>query len=48
MKHWLLVWLKLIKPRVTSLVLVTALPGLYLGLENISGSLVFWTLFGTF
>lgn len=43
------IWYKLIKPRVTSLVLVTSLPGLYLGGNgNPESFLVSMTLLGTF
>ncbi len=49
MKNFFRIWVKLTKPRVTTLVLVTALPGLYLGTdESPSLSLIFWTLLGTF
>ncbi len=43
------IWIQLTKPRVTTLVLVTTLPGLYLGTNELpSLSLIFWTLLGTF
>ncbi|MDX1960128.1 MAG: heme o synthase [Leptospiraceae bacterium] len=43
------IWLALTKPRVTSLVLVTALPGIYLGSEEVpSFSFLFYVLLGTF
>lgn len=43
------IWNKLIKPRVTTLVLVTSLPGLYLGGDgHPTGFLVAMTLIGTF
>lgn len=46
---FLKVWIQLTKPRVTTLVLVTTLPGLYLGTsEAPSLSLIGWTLLGTF
>lgn len=45
---FLKIWLQLTKPRVTTLVLVTTLPGLYLGTNEVDSSLVFWTLLGTF
>jgi protoheme IX farnesyltransferase len=49
MKDFFRIWVKLTKPRVTTLVLVTALPGLYLGTDSTpSLSLIFWTLLGTF
>ena len=49
MKEFFRIWIKLTKPRVTTLVLVTALPGLYLGTDSTpSLSLIFWTLLGTF
>jgi protoheme IX farnesyltransferase len=49
MKNFFSIWNQLTKPRVTALVLVTALPGLYLGSMQVpSFSLVFWTLLGTF
>ena len=49
MSHYLRIWLKLTKPRVTTLVLVTALPGLYLGTDSTpSIQLIVWTLLGTF
>ena len=49
MLKYISIWNKLIKPRVTSLVLVTSLPGLYLGGDgNPSGFLVAMTLLGTF
>ncbi len=49
MKNFFSIWNQLTKPRVTTLVLVTALPGLYLGSDQVpSYSLVFWTLLGTF
>ena len=49
MKNFLQIWIKLTKPRVTTLVLVTALPGLYLGVDSSpSLSLIFNTLLATF
>jgi heme o synthase len=49
MKKYLQIWIKLTKPRVTTLVLVTALPGLYLGEESIpSLGTITYTLLGTF
>lgn len=49
MLKYISIWNKLIKPRVTSLVLVTSLPGLYLGGDgNPSTFLVAMTLLGTF
>lgn len=49
MKKYLQIWIKLTKPRVTTLVLVTALPGLYLGEESSpSLSTIFFTLLATF
>lgn len=43
------IWNQLTKPRVTVLVLATVFPGLYLGMEGTpSGSLLFYTLFGTY
>lgn len=46
---FLKIWTQLTKPRVTTLVLVTTLPGLYLGTnEPPSLSLIGWTLLGTF
>jgi heme o synthase len=41
------IWIQLTKPRVSSLVLFTALPGLY-GTESPTAFLIFITLFGTF
>ena len=49
MLKYISIWNKLIKPRVTSLVLVTSLPGLYLGGDGHPDSfLVAMTLLGTF
>jgi protoheme IX farnesyltransferase len=49
MKNFFQIWIKLTKPRVTTLVLVTALPGLYLGVDSSpSLALIFNTLLGTF
>jgi heme o synthase len=49
MKNFLHIWIKLTKPRVTTLVLVTALPGLYLGVDSSpSLALIFNTLLATF
>lgn len=49
MLKYISIWNKLIKPRVTSLVLVTSLPGLYLGGDGRpAGFLVAMTLLGTF
>ncbi|MCB1175981.1 MAG: heme o synthase [Leptospiraceae bacterium] len=49
MKKFFSIWNQLTKPRVTTLVLVTALPGLYLGSEEVpSLGLIGWTLLGTF
>lgn len=49
MRKYIRIWTQLTKPRVTTLVLVTALPGLYLGPEIAPEiSLVLWTLLGTF
>ncbi|MBK8396506.1 MAG: protoheme IX farnesyltransferase [Leptospiraceae bacterium] len=49
MLKYISIWNKLIKPRVTSLVLVTSLPGLYLGGDgNPNSFLVGMTLLGTF
>jgi protoheme IX farnesyltransferase len=46
---YLKIWIELTKPRVTTLVLVTTLPGLYLGSERVpSISLILWSLIGTF
>ena len=49
MKNFFQIWIKLTKPRVTTLVLVTALPGLYLGVDSSpSLALIFNTLIATF
>jgi protoheme IX farnesyltransferase len=49
MKNYFQIWIKLTKPRVTTLVLVTALPGLYLGVDSSpSLALIFNTLLATF
>jgi protoheme IX farnesyltransferase len=49
MKNFFQIWIKLTKPRVTTLVLVTALPGLYLGVDaSPSLLLIFNTLVATF
>ncbi len=49
MKKFFQIWIKLTKPRVTTLVLVTALPGLYLGVDALpSLALIFNTLVATF
>jgi len=49
MKNFFQIWIKLTKPRVTTLVLVTALPGLYLGVDSSpSLALIFNTLLATF
>jgi len=49
MKKFFQIWIKLTKPRVTTLVLVTALPGLYLGVDSLpSLALIFNTLVATF
>ncbi|TGN02701.1 heme o synthase [Leptospira dzoumogneensis] len=49
MNSFLSDWNQMIKPRVSSLVLATAVPGLYLGAPNAPGTLlVFMTMLGTF
>ncbi|TGK07333.1 protoheme IX farnesyltransferase [Leptospira semungkisensis] len=49
MKDFLSDWNQMIKPRVSSLVLATAIPGMYLGAPSSpSALLLFMTLFGTF
>jgi protoheme IX farnesyltransferase len=49
MKNFFQIWIKLTKPRVTTLVLVTALPGLYLGVDSSpSLVLIFNTMVATF
>lgn len=49
MLQFIRIWIKLLKPRVSTLVLVTALPGLYLGADKTpSAVFVFHVLFGTF
>lgn len=49
MIKYISIWTKLTKPRVTTLVLVTALPGLYLGSDTgPSPDLILFTLLGTF
>lgn len=49
MKKLLSAWNQLLKPRVSTLVLVTVLPGLYLGSDSgVSPFVFFITMFGTF
>jgi len=47
MKNLFTIWNQLTKPRVTSLVLATVFPGLYLG-GNPTAGLIFWTLLATY
>jgi heme o synthase len=49
MTNYISIWVQLMKPRVTLLVLVTVLPGFYLGQDNPpANSVLYYTLLGTF